>query len=359
MWSTNNHNVGLDLGTWSIYNRRGGGGTLTTWVAWRWASGLGGRSDAIVTTGRAYETYSIRSRKNVVLAFKLSRKECRVVLSAHVSSLLRMCQTCYHSLLPTTRNQPNMSVLVCTVAPLVIVEVCKSFFPLLGTLTRCNNVYFYETEHKRDWERTEETEKRKRGAHLSPELGSNICGAKASLNGCFMSVSCILNRVPHKQNCWLGRVIKWRSFIRWERSFIPMKFLWLGYLVYSLGNCVIKLCIETGLSISLVSCESNSNSFANTFDILVFCQNSQNLLSNSLAIRLGIYNKLANSSPFLAFMRVWNRLGILYARTFIGSWQPHVSSLISGTNTFFQVKITKNLEMLFLFSLHIILEVSK
>ena len=25
-----------------------------------------------------------------------------------------------------------------------------------------------------------------------------------------------------------------------------MKLLWLGYLVYSLGNCVIKLCIETG-----------------------------------------------------------------------------------------------------------------
>jgi len=26
-----------------------------------------------------------------------------------------------------------------------------------------------------------------------------------------------------------------------------MKLLWLGYLVYSLGNCVMKLCIETGL----------------------------------------------------------------------------------------------------------------
>ena len=26
-----------------------------------------------------------------------------------------------------------------------------------------------------------------------------------------------------------------------------MKLLWLGYLVYSLGNCAIKLCIETGL----------------------------------------------------------------------------------------------------------------
>ena len=26
-----------------------------------------------------------------------------------------------------------------------------------------------------------------------------------------------------------------------------MKLIWLGYLVYSLGNCVMKLCIETGL----------------------------------------------------------------------------------------------------------------
>ena len=27
-----------------------------------------------------------------------------------------------------------------------------------------------------------------------------------------------------------------------------MKLLWLGYLVYSLGNCAIKLCIEIGLN---------------------------------------------------------------------------------------------------------------
>ena len=47
---------------------------------------------------------------------------------------------------------------------------------------------------------------------------------------------------------------------------------------------------------------SNSNSFANRFGIFVFCQNSQNLLSNSLAIGFDIYSKLANSSPFLAFM---------------------------------------------------------
>jgi len=29
-----------------------------------------------------------------------------------------------------------------------------------------------------------------------------------------------------------------------------MKLLWLGYLVYSLGNCAMKLCIETGLKFS-------------------------------------------------------------------------------------------------------------
>ena len=30
-----------------------------------------------------------------------------------------------------------------------------------------------------------------------------------------------------------------------------MKLLWFGYLVYSLGNCAMKLCIETGLRLFL------------------------------------------------------------------------------------------------------------
>jgi hypothetical protein len=30
-----------------------------------------------------------------------------------------------------------------------------------------------------------------------------------------------------------------------------MKLLWLGYLVYSLSNCVMKLCIETDLRTTL------------------------------------------------------------------------------------------------------------
>ena len=32
-----------------------------------------------------------------------------------------------------------------------------------------------------------------------------------------------------------------------------MKLLWLGYLVYSLGNCVMKLCIEIGLMLVIES----------------------------------------------------------------------------------------------------------
>ena len=52
-----------------------------------------------------------------------------------------------------------------------------------------------------------------------------VASIKASLNVCFMRVSYTLNRMPHKQNCWLGKVIKWKSFIKWERSFISMKLL--------------------------------------------------------------------------------------------------------------------------------------
>jgi len=31
-----------------------------------------------------------------------------------------------------------------------------------------------------------------------------------------------------------------------------MKLLWLAYLVYSLGNCVMKLCIETDLKTNIM-----------------------------------------------------------------------------------------------------------
>jgi len=98
-----------------------------------------------------------------------------------------------------------------------------------------------------------------------------ICFYKASLNVCFMRVSCTLNRVPHKQNCWFGRVIKWRSFIRWERSFIPMKLIWHGYLVYSLDNSVMKLCIETGLRVLTMQDYITASKTINYILFMVFC----------------------------------------------------------------------------------------
>jgi len=33
-----------------------------------------------------------------------------------------------------------------------------------------------------------------------------------------------------------------------REKFHSIKLMWLGYLVYSLGNCVMKLCIETDLT---------------------------------------------------------------------------------------------------------------
>ena len=38
-----------------------------------------------------------------------------------------------------------------------------------------------------------------------------------------------------------------------ERSFIPMKLIRLAYLVFGLCNCVMKLCIETGLTLPFSS----------------------------------------------------------------------------------------------------------
>jgi len=46
-----------------------------------------------------------------------------------------------------------------------------------------------------------------------------------------------------------------RSFMGYERSFITMKSNWHSYLVSSLSNYTIQLCIETGLSIFHVKTE--------------------------------------------------------------------------------------------------------
>jgi hypothetical protein len=60
--------------------------------------------------------------------------------------------------------------------------------------------------------------------------------------------------------------------------------------------------MNLGYSYSRLTKIGLPNSFANRFSILVFCQNSQNLLCNRLAVGFNIYNKLTNSPPFLAFM---------------------------------------------------------
>jgi len=38
-----------------------------------------------------------------------------------------------------------------------------------------------------------------------------------------------------------------KEFHQMREEFHPHKLLWLGYLVYSLGNYAMKLCIETAL----------------------------------------------------------------------------------------------------------------
>jgi hypothetical protein len=59
--------------------------------------------------------------------------------------------------------------------------------------------------------------------------------------------------MSHQQFCWLGKIIYEESFTRCERSFILMTLGWHNYLVLSLGNYAMKLCIETGLILISVS----------------------------------------------------------------------------------------------------------
>jgi len=48
-----------------------------------------------------------------------------------------------------------------------------------------------------------------------------------------------------------------------------MKLLWLGYLVYSLNNCVMKLCIKTGLTLKEFDFLIGEVSFRCVFLILI------------------------------------------------------------------------------------------
>ena len=53
-----------------------------------------------------------------------------------------------------------------------------------------------------------------------------------------------------------------------------MKLLWLGYLVYSLGNCAMKLCIETGITSSKASSDQLDRACLCTVQGLVRGNNS-------------------------------------------------------------------------------------
>ena len=53
--------------------------------------------------------------------------------------------------------------------------------------------------------------------------------------------------VKFHQYCWHGKERERWSFIKYEENFITIKSIWHSYLVFSLDNCGMKLCTETGL----------------------------------------------------------------------------------------------------------------
>ena len=53
--------------------------------------------------------------------------------------------------------------------------------------------------------------------------------------------------IKYHQFCWHGKKREEWSFMKCEESFITMKLIWHGYLVFSLGICVHKTSTETGL----------------------------------------------------------------------------------------------------------------
>jgi len=48
---------------------------------------------------------------------------------------------------------------------------------------------------------------------------------------------------------------------------VPIKLLWFGYLVYTLGNCSMKLCIETGIRGTVASHTKTLNYISMPADI--------------------------------------------------------------------------------------------
>jgi hypothetical protein len=57
-----------------------------------------------------------------------------------------------------------------------------------------------------------------------------------------------------------------------------MKLMWLGYLVYSLNNCTMKLYIETGLRLSTIvtlnTCPLSNTTNKIPYLVLIFSNNN-------------------------------------------------------------------------------------
>ena len=68
--------------------------------------------------------------------------------------------------------------------------------------------------------------------------------SKASLSGVSLEFYRYFNFADVAEYLWEKRM---ESFIGCERSFIPIKLILLGYLVFALGNYAMKPYIEIGL----------------------------------------------------------------------------------------------------------------
>ena len=86
--------------------------------------------------------------------------------------------------------------------------------------------------------------------YLGPPLSIYPCLSwclhKASFNVYFMRVLCTLN------GCHISKINDLAESLNERVSSNERgELIWLGYLVYSLGNCVMKLYIESGLKVKL------------------------------------------------------------------------------------------------------------
>ena len=82
-----------------------------------------------------------------------------------------------------------------------------------------------------------------------------------------------------------------------------MKSIWHGYLVYNLGNCVIKLCTETDLIvIELFQYQKPRN------QKLLMCSGSQKVEAETNSIADQLKSQLRDAFWFLVYLEAKNLL---------------------------------------------------